>query len=57
MFAETVVRVFGAVCISSQSFGVGFLLGLLFLIYDSLRNGLTNFESLSQPSELVEKQD
>ena len=29
-FTETVVRVFGAVCIGSQSFGVGFILGLFF---------------------------
>ena len=28
---------------------------LFFWIYEYLRNGLTNFESLSQQSELVEK--
>ena len=43
------------VCVGSQSFGVGFLLGLFCWIYDSLRKGLKNFESLSQLSKLVEK--
>ena len=55
--AETVVRVFGAVCVGSQSFGVGFLLGLFFWISDSLKKVLKNFESLSQPAKLVEKPD
>ena len=34
-----------------------FYLVYFFSIYDFLRNGLTNFESLSQPFELDEKPD
>ena len=56
-FAETVVWVFGAVCVGSQSFGVGFQLDLFFWIPDSQRKVLKNFESLSQPNELVGKPD
>ena len=56
-FVGTIVWVFCAVCVGSQSFGVGFLLDLFFWIPDSLRKVLTNFESLSQPDELVGKPD
>ena len=56
-FPETVVWVFGAVCVGSQSFGVGFLLGLFFWIPDYQMKVLKNFESLSQPIELVGKPD
>ena len=48
---------FSTVCVGSQSFGVGFLLDLFFSIPEYLRKILTNFESLSQPAELVGKQD
>ena len=54
-FAGTAVWAFGAFCVGSQSFGVGFLLDLFCWITDSLRKVLTNFESLSQPAELVGK--
>ena len=54
-FAGTAVWVFGTVCVGSQSFGVGFVLRFFFWIPDSLRKVLKNFESLSQPSELVRK--
>ena len=53
----TRVRSLGTVCVGSQSFGVGFVLRLFFWIPDSLRKVLTNFESLSQPTELVGKPD
>ena len=46
-FVGTAVWVFGAVCVGSQSFGVGFLLDLFFWILDSQRKVLKNFESLS----------
>ena len=42
-FAETVVRVFGAVCVGSQSVGVGFLLGLFFCFSESLRKVMKKF--------------
>ena len=48
---------FLTVCVGSQSSGVGFLLDLFFSIPESLRKGLKNFESLSQPAELVGKPD
>ena len=54
-FAKTAIWVFGAVCIDSQSFGVGFLLVLFFWIPDSLMKVLKNFENLSQLAELVGK--
>ena len=50
---RTRVRTLGTVCVSSQSFGVGFVLHLFFWIPDSLRKVLTNFESLSQSAGLV----
>ena len=56
-FAGTAVLVFGVVCVGSQSFGVGFLLGLFFWIPNSRRKVLKNFESLSQQTELVRKPD
>ena len=54
---RTCVRSLGTVCVGSQSFGVGFVLRLFFWIPDSLRKVLKNFESLSQPDELVGKPD
>ena len=54
---RTRVRSLGTVCVGSQSFGVGFVLRLFCWIPDSLRKVLKNFESLSQPDELVGKQD
>ena len=45
------------VCVSSQSFELGFVLGLFFWIPDSQWKVLTDFESLSQPSELIGKPD
>ena len=54
---RTRVRTLGTVCVGSQSFGVVFVLRLFFWIPDSLRKVLTNFESLSQPDELVGKPD
>ena len=53
----TRVRSLGTVCVGSQSFGVGFVFRLFCWIPDSLRKVLTNFESLSQLSELVGKPD
>ena len=52
---RTSVRSLGIVCVGSQSFGVGFVLSLFFWIPESLRKVLKNFESLSQPAELVGK--
>ena len=52
---RTCVRTLGTVCISSQSFRVIFVLRLFVWILDSLRKVLKNFESLSQPDELVGK--
>ena len=49
------VRSLGIVCVSSQSFGVGFVLRLFFWITDSLWKVLKNFDSLSQPDEWVGK--
>ena len=57
LFAGTTVWVFCVVCVGSQSFEVGFLLDLFFWIPDSQRKVLKNFESLSQPDELVGKPD
>ena len=54
---RTCVRPLGLVCVGSQSFEVGFVLCLFFWIPDSLRKVLKNFESLSQPDELVGKPD
>ena len=56
-FAGTAVWVFGTICVGSQSFGIEFVLRLFFWITESLRKVLTNFESLSQPDELVGKPD
>ena len=56
-FVGTTVWVFGTVFVGSQSFGVGFLLDLFFWIPESQRKVLINFESLSQPAELVGKLD
>ena len=44
-------------CVSSKSFEVGLVLGLFFWIPNSHRKALKNFESLSQPAELVGKPD
>ena len=54
---RTRVRPLGTVCVSSQSFRVGFVLRLFCLIPDSLRKILKNFESLSQSVALVGKPD
>ena len=54
---RTHVRTLGTVCVGSQSFGVGFVLCLFCWILDSLRKVLKNFESVSQPDELVGKPD
>ena len=54
---RTRVRSLGTVYVGSHSFGVGFVLRLFFWIPNSLRKVLTNFERLSQPAELVGKQD
>ena len=54
---QTRVRTSGTVCVSSQSFGVGFVLRLFCWIPDSFRKVLRNFERLSQPAELVGKPD
>ena len=54
---RTLVRSLGTVCVGSQSFGVGFVIHLIFWISDSLIKVLTNFESLSKPDELVGKPD
>ena len=54
---QTRVRSLGTVCVGSQSFGVRLILHLFFWILDSLRKVLKNFESLSQPAELVGKPD
>ena len=52
---QTRVRSLGTVCVSSQPFGVGFVLHLFSWIPNSLRKVLKNFESLSQSAELVGK--
>ena len=52
---RTRVRTLGTVCVGYQSFGVIFLLRLVFWISNSLRKILINFESLSQPDKLVGK--
>ena len=52
---RTRVKTLGTVCVGSQSFGVGFVLHLFCWIPESLRKVLKNFESLSQPVELVGK--
>ena len=54
---RTRVRTLGTVCVGSQSFEVIFVLHLFFWILESLRKVLKNFESLSQPAELVGKQN
>ena len=54
---QTRVRSLGTVCVGSQSFGVEFVLCLFCLFPDSLRKVMKNFESLSQPDELVGKPD
>ena len=54
---RTRVRTLGTVCVGSQSFGVRFVLRLFFWISDSLRKVLKNFETLSQPAQLVGKPD
>ena len=53
----TRVKTLGTVCVGSQSFRVIFVLRLFCWIPDSLRKVLKNFESLSQPDELVGKPD
>ena len=52
---RTCVRTLGTICVSSKSFGVGFVLHLFFSIPNSLGKVMTNFESLSQSDELVGK--
>ena len=54
---RTRVRALRTVCVGSQSFEVIFVLRLFFWIPNSLRKVLTNFEILSQPSELFGKPD
>ena len=53
---RTRVRTLSTVCVSSQSFGVIFVLILFCWIPNSLRKVLTNFESLSQSAELLGNQ-
>ena len=52
---QTRVRTLGTVCVGSQSFEVVFVLRLFFWIPDSSKKVLKNFESLSEPVELVGK--
>ena len=54
---QTRVKTLGTVCVGSQSFEVVFVLRFFCWIPNSLKKVLTNFQSLSQPVELVGKLD
>ena len=54
-FSGKAVCVVWLVLVGSHSSELRINHRLFFWIYEYLRNGLTNFESLSQQSELVEK--